>query len=237
MPMPVNFDLARFSLLDRAIVCAHAHVRGGGDSGKEWHKAGRMMNKMNTFTDFIAVVEHLTGSWSATHKDGPVPCPLLDRNKVVIEGSSAGGLLMAVVVNMRPELFRVAILKAPFVDIMNTQFDKTLPLTTTDFEEWGDPTDPDVFRYMIRYAPYENLRLATYPAMLVRAGWNDSQVMYWEAAKYVARQRTLRRDKRLLILTTNMTVGHRGPSGRYDALQETAFDQAFILDQLGITND
>ncbi|HLJ91138.1 MAG TPA: S9 family peptidase [Candidatus Angelobacter sp.] len=217
-----NFNSSRLSLLDRGIVMAFAHIRGGGELGKSWHDAGRMMNKMNTFTDFIACAEYLT-----SHHYG-------SAQQTVIEGGSAGGLLMGVVANLRPELFRIVLSQVPFVDVMNTMLDASLPLTVGEYEEWGNPNDEPAYRYMRQYSPYDNLKQAAYPTMLVKTSFNDSQVMYWEPAKYVARLRTLKTDSNALVLKTNMDAGHGGASGRYDFLKEKAFDFAFILTQLGI---
>ena len=220
--LPLGFSSNRLSLLDRGVVMAYAHVRGGGDLGKPWHDAGKMLKKRNTFTDFIACVEHLTAAG-----DG-------DPHRVAIEGGSAGGLLMGAVVNMRPELFRALLSHVPFVDVMNTMLDASLPLTVPEYEEWGDPNQEEYFRYMLSYSPYDNLRAASYPAMLVKTSLYDSQVMYWEPAKYVAKLRTLKTDHHPLLLVTNMQAGHGGASGRYDYLKEIALDYAFVLRELGI---
>jgi oligopeptidase B len=220
--LPVGFNSNRLSLLDRGFVLAYAHIRGGGDMGKPWHDAGRLMNKMNTFTDFIAVTEHLTA-----HGYG-------DPSRVAIEGGSAGGLLMGAVANLRPDLYRAVLAHVPFVDVMNTMLDPTLPLTIAEYEEWGDPNQPEAFEYMLKYSPYDNLERKEYPAMLVKTSLNDSQVMYWEPAKYVAKLRTLKLDDRLLLLETNMSAGHGGASGRYDYLKEIALDYAFLLQELGV---
>jgi oligopeptidase B len=221
-PLPLGFNSSRLSLLDRGIVIAYAHIRGGGDLGKPWHDAGKMLVKRNTFTDFIAAVEHLT-----TNGYG-------DPERVAIEGGSAGGLLMGAVTNMRPDLFRVVLSHVPFVDVMNTMLDASLPLTVPEYEEWGDPNQEQYFKYMLSYSPYDNLKPATYPAMLVKTSLNDSQVMYWEPAKYVAKLRTLNTGSQPLLLVTNMEAGHGGASGRYDYLKETAFDYAFLLRELGL---
>lgn len=222
--LPVTFSATRLSLLDRGVVMAYAHIRGGGDMGKAWHDAGRMMNKMNTFTDFIACTEHLVaGKYGA-------------RDKIVIEGGSAGGLLMGAVTNLRPDLFKVVVSHVPFVDVMNTMLDASLPLTVPEYEEWGNPNEKAAFDYMLKYSPYDNLKKGAYPAMLVKTSFNDSQVMYWEPAKYVARLRTLKDDKNVLLLKTNMAAGHGGSSGRYDRYKEVALDYAFMLAQLGIGN-
>jgi oligopeptidase B len=219
--LPVGFSSNRLSLLDRGFVLAYAHVRGGGDMGKPWHDAGRLMHKMNTFTDFIAVTEYLTA-----HGYG-------DPQRVAIEGGSAGGLLMGAVANMRPDLYRAIVSHVPFVDVMNTMLDPTLPLTIAEYEEWGDPNQAEAFAYMLQYSPYDNLASKAYPAMLVKTSLHDSQVMYWEPAKYVAKLRTLKSDGNLLLLETNMSAGHGGASGRYDYLKEIALDYAFLLQELG----
>jgi len=283
-PLPVGFSPTRLSLLDRGIVMVYAHIRGGGELGDAWHDAGKMQAKRNTFTDFIAVTEQLTAK-----KYG-------DPKRVAIEGGSAGGLLMGAVTNMRPDLFRVVLSHVPFVDIMNTMLDATLPLTVAEYEEWGNPNQPEAFATMLSYSPYDNLDVfkpksapaATVaseapaaavaaetqttalaseigpdfspdnqapaadpgfsprdtgsdlhqppiPAMLVKTSLNDSQVMYWEPAKYVARLRTLKTNATPLLLHINMEAGHGGASGRYDYLKEIAFDYAFLLTQLGVT--
>ena len=220
--LPVAFSGSRLSLLDRGVVMAYAHIRGGGEMGQPWHDAGRMMNKRNTFTDFNACVEYLTA-----HNYG-------DKNRVAIEGGSAGGLLMGAVTNLRPVLFRAVVSHVPFVDVMNTMLDPTLPLTVPEYEEWGNPNEKPAFDYMLTYSPYDNLKKAAYPAILVKTSLHDSQVMYWEPAKYVAKLRTLKTDDHVLLLECNMNAGHGGASGRYDYLKEVAFDYAFILTQLSI---
>ncbi|MGB6973333.1 MAG: S9 family peptidase [Terracidiphilus sp.] len=220
--LPVGFSGNRLSLLDRGFVMAYAHIRGGGDLGKPWHDAGKMFTKRNTFTDFIAAVQHLT----AFGYGSPA--------RVAIEGGSAGGLLMGAVANMRPDLFRAVLSHVPFVDVMNTMLDASLPLTVPEYEEWGDPNDPTYFHYMLSYSPYDNLKPASYPAMLVKTSLFDSQVMYWEPAKYVAKLRTLKTDDNPLLLITNLQAGHGGASGRYDYLKEIAFDYAFLLRELGV---
>jgi len=224
-PYPVSFSASRLSLLDRGVVCAFAHIRGGGDFGKRWHDEGRMLKKRNTFTDFIACADFLVASkWTS-------PAHL------AITGGSAGGLLMGAVVNMRPELFHAVVSHVPFVDVLNTMLDETLPLTVGEFEEWGNPKNPEEYAYMKTYSPYDNLRPAAYPAMLVKTSLNDSQVMYWEPAKYVARLRALKTDRNVLLLKVNMAAGHGGSSGRYDHLHEIAFDDAFLLTQLGVRDE
>jgi oligopeptidase B len=220
--LPVTFSPNRFSLIDRGFAYAIAHVRGGGEMGKRWHDEGRMLSKRNTFTDFIAAAEHL------------VALGYTAPDSLVIQGGSAGGLLTGAVVNMRPDLFAAVVSKVPFVDVINTMLDASLPLTAGEWEEWGDPHRKDEYEYMLSYSPYDQLRAADYPAMLVTTALNDSQVMYWEPAKYVARLRTLKTDDRPLLLKTNMDAGHGGASGRYDYLREVAFDYSFMLFQVGI---
>ncbi|MGI4757453.1 MAG: S9 family peptidase [Janthinobacterium lividum] len=221
--LPVGFGTSRLSLLDRGIVMAYAHIRGGGDLGDSWHDDGKMMVKRNTFTDFITVTEHLVAE-----KYGAA-------DKVIIEGGSAGGLLMGAVVNLRPDLFRVVLSHVPFVDVMNTMLDASLPLTVAEYEEWGNPNEPEAFEYMRSYSPYDNLKAGAYPATLVKTSLNDSQVMYWEPAKFVAKLRTLKSNAEWpLLLHVNMDAGHGGASGRYDYLRETAMDYAFLLRELGL---
>ena len=220
--LPIGFSSNRLSLLDRGVVLAYAHIRGGGDLGKPWHDAGKMLYKRNTFTDFISAVEHLTAAGYG------------DPAKVAIEGGSAGGLLMGAVANMRPDLFRAVLSHVPFVDVMNTMLDASLPLTVPEYEEWGNPNEETYFRIMLGYSPYDNLKAASYPAMLVKTSLHDSQVMFWEPAKYVAKLRTLKTDNNSLLLVTNMQAGHGGASGRYDYLKEIALDYAFLLRELGL---
>ena len=220
--LPVGFNSNRLSLLDRGVVMAYAHIRGGGDLGEPWHDAGKMLVKRNTFSDFITAVEYLSTSGYG------------DSARVAIEGGSAGGLLMGAVVNLRPDLFRAVVSHVPFVDVMNTMLDASLPLTVPEYEEWGDPNKEEYFHYMLSYSPYDNLRAGEYPSMLVKTSLHDSQVMYWEPAKYVAKLRTLKRDRNPLLLVTNMQAGHGGASGRYDYLKEIAFDYAFLLRELGL---
>jgi oligopeptidase B len=222
LSMPVMFSSNRLSLLDRGMMYAIAHIRGGGELGKTWHDAGRMHQKMNTFTDFIACAEFLVAK-RCTSPEG-----------LVIEGGSAGGLLMGAVANLRPELFHTVVSHVPFVDVLNTMLDPTLPLTVGEYEEWGNPQRAEDYFYMKQYCPYTNLERKDYPRLLVKTGWNDSQVMYWEAAKYVAKLRTLKTDGNLLLLRTNMGAGHGGASGRYDFLREFAGDYGFVLGGLGI---
>ena len=219
------FNSNIFSMVDRGVVAAVAHIRGGGEMGKAWHDAGRMMNKKTTFTDFISCAEYLENNGYGS------------KDRLVIEGRSAGGLLMGAVLNMRPDLFKAALVGVPFVDVMNTMLDESLPLTVGEFEEWGNPKEKAAFDYMITYSPYDNIAAKAYPNMLVKTSFNDSQVMYWEPAKYVAKMRAMRTDHNTLILKTNLSpAGHGGASGRYDRLKEAAFDYAYILTQMGLEN-
>jgi oligopeptidase B len=219
-----TFSSNRLSLLDRGVVYAIAHIRGGGELGEPWRDAGRMMSKRNTFTDFISSAEHL------------IKQKYTSSDRLVIQGGSAGGMLVGAVVNMRPDLFKAAIAAVPFVDILNTMLDATLPLTTSEYIEWGNPNEKAAFEYMKTYSPYDNIKAQNYPAMLVKVSLNDSQVPYWEGAKFAAKLRATKTDNNVLLLKTNMGAGHGGSSGRYDALKEIAFDYAFMLNQFGITN-
>jgi oligopeptidase B len=224
-PIDIFFNSNIFSLVDRGVIAAVAHIRGGGEMGKAWHDDGRMMHKKNTFTDFVASAEYLVAQGYGS------------KDKLVIEGRSAGGLLMGAVLNMRPDLFHAAIVGVPFVDVINTMLDESLPLTVPEFEEWGNPKEKAAFDYMISYSPYDNIAAKPYPNILVKTSFNDSQVMYWEPAKYVAKMRATRNDHNLLILKTNLDpAGHGGASGRYDRLKEAAFDYSFILMQMGIND-
>ncbi len=220
--LPLGFGSNRLSLLDRGVVMAYAHIRGGGDLGTPWHDAGKMLVKRNTFSDFVACVEYLTAAGYG------------DPARVAVEGGSAGGLLMGAIVNLRPNLFRVVVSHVPFVDVMNTMLDASLPLTVPEYEEWGNPNEEQYFKYMLSYSPYDNLKHGSYPTILVKTSLHDSQVMYWEPAKYVAKLRTLKTDSNPLLLVTNMKAGHGGASGRYDYLKEIAFDYAFLLRELAI---
>ena len=221
-PLPIGFSASRLSLLDRGVVIAYAHIRGGGEMGDLWHDAGKMMVKRTTFSDFTATVEQLVAQGYGA------------KDRVAIEGGSAGGLLMGAVVNERQDLFHVVLSHVPFVDVMNTMLDASLPLTVAEYEEWGNPNERDAFEYMRSYSPYDNLKAGPYPAMLVKTSLNDSQVMYWEPAKYIAKLRTLKTNGTPLLLHINMDAGHGGASGRYDYLKEIAFDYAFLLTQLGV---
>jgi oligopeptidase B len=221
--MDASFSVARLSLLERGMLFAIAHIRGGGDMGEEWHENGKMMKKMNTFTDFIACAEHLFKE------------KYTSPNRLAIQGASAGGLLIGAVLNLRPDICKVAHLGVPFVDVINTMLDESLPLTVGEFLEWGNPKVKAEYDYIKQYCPYTNLAAKNYPAILVTTSLNDSQVMYWEPAKYVAKLRTLKTDKNPLLLKTNMAAGHGGASGRFDRLKEIAFEYAFMMSQLGIT--
>jgi len=220
---PVSFRSTRLALLDRGVVFAIAHIRGGGEMGKQWHDDGKMMKKKNTFTDFIAAAEAM------------IEMKYTTPDLLAIQGGSAGGLLMGAVTNMRPDLFKAVVSQVPFVDVMNTMLDASLPLTVGEYLEWGNPNEKAAYQYMRSYSPYDNLEKKAYPAMLVETSLNDSQVMYWEPAKYVAKLRTLKTDKNPLLLKTVMEAGHGGASGRYDRLKDQAFEYAWLLSQVGIT--
>lgn len=219
-----TFNSNRLSLLDRGAIFVIAHIRGGGELGEEWRDAGRMMKKMNTFTDFIAAGDYL------------VKNKYTSSDRLVIQGGSAGGLLVGAVTNMRPDLFKAVVAQVPFVDVLNTMLDATLPLTTSEYIEWGNPNEKAAFDYMKQYSPYDNVDRKNYPSMLVKVSLNDSQVPYWEGAKLVAKIRALRTNNNPLLLKANMGAGHGGSSGRYDYLREIAFDYAFILWQVGLAN-
>lgn len=224
LSIPPTFSASRLALLDRGVIFVIAHIRGGGELGEPWREAGRMMNKINTFTDFIACAEHM------------VKQKYTSSDRLVIQGGSAGGLLMGAVTNMRPDLFKAVVAQVPFVDVLNTMLDATLPLTTSEFIEWGNPKEKPAYDYMKKYSPYDNIRKANYPAMLVKVSLNDSQVPYWEGAKFVSKIREFKTDRNPLILKVNMGAGHGGASGRYDAYRETAFDYAFMIWQMGVAN-
>ncbi len=217
-----RFSSNRFSLIDRGFIYAIAHIRGGGMLGRPWYEDGKLLKKKNTFTDFIACAEHL------------VKEKYTSPEKISIAGGSAGGLLMGAVVNMRPDLFKAAIAHVPFVDVLNTMLDPTIPLTVIEYDEWGNPNIKEYYDYIKSYSPYDNVTAQKYPHMLVTAGLNDPRVQYWEPAKWTAKLRATKTDQNLLLLKTNMGAGHMGASGRYDYLKEIAFDYAFILDRLGV---
>ena len=220
LSMDPSFSSDRLSLLDRGFIYAIAHIRGGGDVNRYWYEEGKLLKKKNTFLDFIACAEHLIAQkYTAS-------------NKLVISGGSAGGLLVGAVTNMRPDLMQVVIAKVPFVDVINSMLDTSLPLTVTEFEEWGNPQDPVYYEYMKSYTPYENVEAKMYPDILATGGLNDTAVPFWEPAKWTAKLRALKTDDNVLLLKTNLTAGHSGVSGRYERLKETAFEYAFILDRL-----
>jgi oligopeptidase B len=221
-----TFSASRVSLLDRGVVFAIAHIRGGGEMGRSWYEDGKLLRKRNTFTDFVACAEHLVAEgWTR---------PEL----LAARGGSAGGLLMGAIANLRPDLFRVVVAEVPFVDVLTTILDETLPLTITEWEEWGDPVhDEAIYALMKSYSPYDNVEAKRYPAMLVTGGLNDPRVQYWEPAKWVAKLRATKTDDNLLVLKMEMGAGHSGPSGRYDAWRDEAFVLAFVLDQLGVEEE
>jgi len=221
--IPDTFSTTLLPLLDRGLVTTVVHIRGGGELGEAWHNDGKMMTKRNTFTDFIDATEGLLAQGYGK------------RGEVGIEGASAGGLLMGAVTNMRPDLFKVVLCEVPFVDVMNTMLDATLPLTVPEYEEWGNPNQKAAFDYMLTYSPYDNVTAKAYPAILVQTSFDDSQVMYWEPSKYVAKLRALKTDNNPLVFFINMHGGHGGSSGRYDRIREQDRRYAFLLTQLGIT--
>jgi oligopeptidase B len=217
-----RFSIFRLSLLDRGFIYARAHVRGGGEMGRQWYLDGKLLNKMNTFTDFIACGEHL------------IEKGYTSADRLVISGGSAGGLLIGAVLNMRPDLFAAAVAEVPFVDVLNTMLDPTIPLTVTEYEEWGNPHEKVFYDYMRQYSPYDNVRDRAYPALLITAGLNDPRVQYWEPAKWTAKLRALKTSDAPLLLKTDMGSGHMGQTSRYDELREVAFEYAFLLSVLDI---
>jgi oligopeptidase B len=218
--MDASFGHTRLSYVDRGFVFAIAHIRGGMEMGWDWYDNGRLFRKKNTFTDFIACAEKLIA-------DG-----LTGKGRIAAAGGSAGGMLMGAVANMRPDLFGAVIAHVPFVDVLTTMLDPDLPLTTTEYNEWGNPEDPDVFRYILEYSPYDNVSEQEYPAILITAGLNDPRVTYWEPAKWCAKLRAMKTDSNILLLKTHMDFGHGGASGRFDYLEEIALDIAFALKAL-----
>jgi oligopeptidase B len=221
--MTASFSSSRLALLDRGVTYVIAHIRGGNEMGESWHDDGMLMKKKNTFYDFVdSAIWLIENRW--TNKD-----------RLMIEGASAGGLLMGAVTNLRPDLFRAVHAGVPFVDVINTMMDASLPLTVGEYLEWGNPNEPAAFEYMRSYSPYDNLEHKAYPAILVTTSINDSQVMYWEPTKYVAKLRTLKTDSQPLLLKCNMAAGHGGAAGRYDRLHEVAFEYAWLMSQVGIT--
>jgi len=217
-----GFSSNRLSLLDRGFLYAIAHIRGGGEMGRYWYDQGKLLKKKNTFTDLIACAEHLIAE------------KYTSSAKLVINGGSAGGLLMGAVTNMRPELFKVVIAKVPFVDVVNTMLDASIPLTVIEYEEWGNPKEKEYYGYMKSYSPYDNVEAKNYSSILITAGLNDPRVQYWEPAKWTAKLRALKTDENILLLKTKMGAGHGGASGRYDYLKDIAFEYAFIFDLFGI---
>jgi oligopeptidase B len=215
------FDPARLSLLDRGFVFAIAHVRGGGEMGRRWYEEGKLLRKRNTFTDFIACADTLIDlGWTAPER-------------LAIRGRSAGGLLMGAVLNERPDLCACAVAQVPFVDALTTMLDDKLPLTVNEYDEWGNPQDPEYYDYIKSYSPYDNLRETRYPAILATGALHDPRVSYFEPAKWVAKLRTVNRGAAPIVLETRMEAGHMGPSGRYDSWRDEAFVMAFVLSQLG----
>ncbi len=220
--MEPYFSSNRLSLLNRGLIFALAHVRGGGEMGQFWYNQGKLLNKKNTFSDFIVCSEHLINEGYTS------------RDKLVISGGSAGGLLIGAVTNMRPDLFKAVIADVPFVDVLNTILDPSLPLTVIEYEEWGDPKEKEYYDYIKSYSPYDNVEAQDYPNILINAGFYDTRVSYWEAAKWTAKLRAMKTDNNILLLKTNMGAGHMGYSGRYDYLNDLAFKYVFILDLFGI---
>ena len=220
--MDAYFSSDRLSLLDRGFIYAIAHIRGGSEMGRSWYDDGKLFHKKNTFTDFIACAEYLIAQ--------KFTCP----GKLFAEGGSAGGLLIGAIINMRPELFNAVLAEVPYVDVINTMLDPGIPLTTSEYDEWGNPNKKKDYDYMYSYSPYDNVTAKNYPAMLVTTGLHDSQVQYWEPAKWVAKLRALKTDNHLLVLYTNMAAGHGGASGRFERYKKTALAYVFLFDQLGI---
>jgi oligopeptidase B len=218
------FSSVRLSLLDRGFVYAIAHIRGGEEMGRDWYEDGKLLKKKNTFTDFIDCAEFLINE------------KYTSPQKLFALGGSAGGLLMGAIINMKPEIFKGVIAAVPFVDVVTTMLDESIPLTTGEFDEWGNPKDQEYYDYMLSYSPYDNVQKKDYPALLVTTGLHDSQVQYWEPAKWIAKLREEKTDKNLLILKTEMEAGHSGTTGRFKRYRETALEYVFILDQLGIKN-
>jgi oligopeptidase B len=220
--MPASFSIPRLSLLDRGVVFAIAHVRGGGEMGKRWYEEGKLADKMNTFTDFAASAEHLAAVGIA------------DPDRIAARGGSAGGLTIGATITLRPDLFAAAVAEVPFVDVINTMLDEALPLTIVEWEEWGNPAIAEEYGWMRAYAPYENATDGAWPALLVTAGLNDPRVQYWEPAKWVAKLRTAGAER--LLLKTEMGAGHFARSGRYDVWRDEALVLAFVLDRLGVAS-
>ena len=220
--MEANFRSYRLSLLDRGFVYAIAHVRGGEEMGRYWYEDGKLLKKKNTFTDFIDCAEYLIDE------------QFTNPEKLFAVGGSAGGLLVGAVANMAPELFKGIVAAVPWVDVVTTMLDDTIPLTTSEYDEWGNPNNKEYYDYMLSYSPYDNVIEQNYPAMLVTTGLHDSQVQYFEPAKWVAKLRELKTDDNLLVFKINMDVGHGGASGRFERYKEIALEYAFMLDQIGL---
>jgi oligopeptidase B len=219
--LDAEFTPYRLSLLDRGFVFAVGHIRGGSDMGRAWYEDGKVLKKKNSFTDFIACAEHL------------IEKGFTSKEKLAIYGVSAGGLLVTTCMVMRPDLYKAVIAKVPFVDVINSISDPTIPLTTHEYDEWGNPVDnKEHYEYMLSYSPYDNIKATTYPNLLLTGGWNDPRVPFWEPAKFAAKLRELKTDDNLLLLKTNFHAGHAGSSGRYDYLKEIAFEYVFLIDRL-----
>jgi oligopeptidase B len=219
--MDPSFNANRISLLDRGFLFAIGHTRGGSEMGRAWYENGKMLNKRNTFTDFIACAEHLIAE------------KFTRTEKLAIMGGSAGGLLVGACVTMRPDLFGAVVAQVPFVDVINTMSDPSIPLTTLEYDQWGNPDDPAYFDYMMSYSPYDNIKPGDYPHILITTGLNDPRVAYWEPAKFTAKLRELKTNNKTVLLRTNFGAGHAGASGRYDYLKEVASDYAFLIDKVG----
>jgi oligopeptidase B len=216
-----SFNSNRISLLDRGFVFAIGHIRGGSEMGRAWYENGKMLHKRNTFTDFIACAEHLIAE------------KYTRTEKLAIMGGSAGGLLTGACVTMRPDLFDAVIADVPFVDVISTMSDPSIPLTTLEYDQWGNPDEKEYFEYMMSYSPYDNIRATGYPHILITTGLNDPRVAYWEPAKFAAKLRELKTDDNTVLLKTNFEAGHAGASGRYDYLKEVALHFAFLIDKVG----
>ena len=216
------FSYSRISLLDRGVIYAIAHIRGGQEMGRQWYDDGKLLKKKNTFTDFVACAEYLIRE-KFTGPEG-----------FFAMGRSAGGLLVGAITNMRPDLFKGIVAEVPFVDVVTTMLDSSIPLTTGEYDEWGDPKRKEFYDYMLSYSPYDNVEAKAYPNLLITGGLHDSQVQYWEPAKWAAKLRELKTDHNRLLLKTNMDAGHGGTSGRFRRHRETAFSYVFLLDLVGI---
>ena len=219
--LDAEFIPHRLSLLDRGFVFAIGHIRGGSDLGRAWYDDGKVLKKKNSFTDFIACAEYL------------IEKGFTSKEKLAIYGVSAGGLLVTSCMVMRPDLYKAVVAKVPFVDVINSISDPTIPLTTHEYDEWGNPVDNEEhYHYMMSYSPYDNIKQTVYPNILLTGGLNDPRVAYWEPAKFAAKLRELKTDDNLLLLKTNFHAGHAGSSGRYDFLKEVAFEYVFLIDRL-----